>query len=367
MRNWRQIAKLFVIGVKDFNYSQELKSFLKDLPVSGVALFNSPFDSPDNVWNNRDASLEAAFEFNQEILNDVHFISADQEGGRVRRLRGAFLHLPAAQALARACESPSSQQKAFELYHLAAKQMTLAGIQLNFAPVCDLQTRESHNVVGDRSYGSDPKTVIDWAQRFCQAFRTGGVLTTLKHFPGHGPSTMDSHERAALIEKPLDEYCREDVDIFHQLMSSANLLMTGHLSFPQNPDQILSMNSQMIESFLKNSPQRLPLITDDLLSMKAVSHLKPWIRAFDAPYRFILLCGDLQKSFQAIEETIRHAEESTGTFSKQQDLEKRIHQSEHFLHTKRSALSFEKWKSEMLKYENQGNEILHQLGLEHHA
>lgn len=367
MRNWKQIAKLFVIGVKDFNYSQELRSFLKDFPVSGVALFNSPFDSPDNVWSHRDASLEAVFEFNQKILNDVHFISADQEGGRVRRLRGAFLRLPAAQALANACESPSAQKKAFELYKLAAKQMALAGIQLNFAPVCDLQTKDSHNVVGDRSYGSNPKTVIDWAQRFCEAFRAGEVLTTLKHFPGHGPSKMDSHERAALIEKPMDDYWREDVNIFNQLMPFASLLMTGHLSFPEKPDEILSMNSQMIESFLKKSTKRLPLITDDLLSMKAVSDLKPWIRAFDAPYRFILLCGDLQKSFQAIEETIRHAEDSVVTFAQQQDLEKRIDQSVQFLRTERSTLGFENWKASILNYENQGNEILYQLGLENHA
>lgn len=367
MRNWKQIAKLFVVGVKDFHYSQELRSFLKDFPVSGVALFNSPFDSPDNVWSQRDASLEAVYEFNQKILNDVRFISADQEGGRVRRLRGAFINLPSAQALVQRCDGPLNQKKAYELYHLAAQQMFLAGIQLNFAPVCDLQTKESHNVVGDRSYGSDPSVVISWAKTFCDAFQRAGVLTTLKHFPGHGPSKMDSHEQAALIEKPLADYWHEDVGIFYQLMPYAHLLMTGHLSFPENPDLILSMETRLIETFLKKSSHRLPLITDDLLSMKAVSQMKPWIRAFDAPYSFILLCGDLQKSFQAIEETIRHAEKSLSSFQQQEDLEKRIQQSENFLKTERSLLPFEKWKSEILRCENEGNEILHQLGFGSHA
>ena len=367
MRNWKQIAKLFVVGVKDFKFSQEMKSFFNEFPTSGVALFNSPFDSPDNIWRDRDASLEAVYEFNQKILQHVHFISADQEGGRVRRLRGSFLHLPAAQVFAEQCQSQENKTRAYHLFRLAAQQMKHAGIQLNFAPVCDLQTSESNDVVGDRSFSRNPSEVVEWCQRFCAAFKSESVATTLKHFPGHGPSRMDSHERPALIEKPDEIYRKEDVEIFKKLMPQADLLMTGHLSFLERPEAIVSITPKLIEDFLKDIPERLPLITDDLLSMKAVSDQKPWLKAFDGPYSFILLCGDLHKSFEAIEETIRYAESRLSTFSHQQDLEKRLQRSQDLFRTNWTHTSFDRWKSEMLTIEKEGLEILSALNLVNHA
>jgi len=178
---------------------------------------------------------------------------------------------------------------------------------------------------------------------------------------------MDSHERPALIEKPTELYRREDVEIFRKLMPQANLLMTGHLSFPEKPEAIVSLTSELIEHFLKDFPERLPLITDDLLSMKAVSDQKPWLKAFDAPYSLILLCGDLQKSFEAIEETIRYAERQTFSFSKQEDLEKRIQRSGHLFKTQWTHTSFGQWKSDMLTMEKKGLEILSTLDLVNHA
>lgn len=363
MRNWKEIAKLFVIGVKDFKYTKELQSFLTEFPVSGVALFNSPFDSPDNVWKDRQASLEAVFEFSQKILDRVHFISADQEGGRVRRLRGPFLNLPPAQAIADRCSRPDDQMRIFQLYKLAARQLATAGVGLNFAPVCDLHTTHSNNVVGDRSFGSKTSTVIEWCTRFCEAFREEKVATTLKHFPGHGPSRLDSHEQAALIEKSLKEYLAEDVEIFLKLSAHADLLMTGHLSFPNDPERILSIDNQLLGQFLSRLPRQLPLITDDLLSMKAVSEKKPWLRAFEGPYSFILLCGDLDKIFGAIEETIRHAEKTVPSFTEQQNLEERIKCSQEMFHTKWRKQTFDSWKTKIEECENEGKQLLKSLQL----
>jgi len=355
MTKFQKLSKLFIVGVKDFRWSRELETFLKEFKVDGLALFNSPFDSPDNIWSDRETSLEALYDFVKRASQYVRFLSVDQEGGRVRRLRGAFLPLPAAQILAEKCgDDPSKLAALKKIYQLAARQMSSSGIHLNFAPNCDRWTPQSSNVIGDRSYGDSIEKVCQFAEVFLSAFSEAGVATTIKHFPGHGPTEMDSHESVAVVFKNEKELLAEDTIIFERLAKKTSAIMTAHIALPDYPDRIFSLDRELFTKFKRRISQPVAWITDDLLSMKAVSEIQPWIQALELPYDFLLLCGDLDPSVQAIESCIRKAESQTRTFSDEQQLDKRIERSQNFFNTAISLAPLPQWKRQILELEQEG-------------
>lgn len=363
MKNFERVSKLFIVGIKDFHLGKEFDSFLKDYPISGVALFNSPHDNPQNIWSNREASLDAVYDFANRIRSKNLFISCDQEGGRVRRLRGAFVSLPSAQKLVEASDSGRQMPLLRELYSLAARQMALSGITLNFAPVCDLRYSESNNVVGDRSFGSRAEDIITYIQTFCEAFEEEGVRTTLKHFPGHGPTRFDSHEKIATLFKSKREFLAEDLSIFKQAQDFASAIMTAHIAFEEEPERLISLDSELQVELRQGFAKKLAWITDDLQMMKAVADIQPWIKAYQCGYDYLLLCGTLDQAARSIEETIRFAEGSIKNFQDESKLEKRISRSETLFSPEGGLLKFEMWKSKILEYENKAKEILEKLSI----
>jgi len=361
MKNLKDISSLFIVGIKDFQFTPELQSFLKEYPVSGLALFNSPWDSPDNIWNDRTTCLEVFHEFIHKILDYDVFIAADQEGGRVRRLRGPYLHLPTAEMISEVSKIPEKHDAITGLYSMAAKQMAASKVHLNFAPVCDLRTSESHDVIGDRSYGSKVDEVIKQTQTFCDVFEKEKVHTTLKHLPGHGPTQKDSHDEVASLFKPKEEVMREDFQVFKQTASNASAVMTAHVAYLEDPDRIVSLDPKLIAELKSQMPDSLAWITDDILVMKAVEDRKPCLRAYDAQYDFSLLCGDLDKASGAIDETIRYVEAKLKNFQDEQNLNKRIKRSRSFFKHPEKPSAYEGWSKNIFELEKRGLEFLEQI------
>jgi beta-N-acetylhexosaminidase len=361
MKHSKIIPAFFVVGVRDFVFSKELESFLRSFPVSGIALFNSPFDSPLNIWQDPASALEAIYEFIQKASRYVSFFAADQEGGRVRRLRSPFLSLPSAEKMADALEETQNFSLIENLYRLAAEQMALTGIHLNFAPVCDIRTSETNDVIGDRSFGDSAEKIQPFIERFCKAFESSGVHTTLKHFPGHGPTRLDSHEEIALVFKRKEELFREDRNVFLSAAPFASALLTAHIAFEDEPHRIFSLDRELIDEFKKGISKDLILITDDLLSMKAVSAVNPWRQALDCQYDLILVCGSLDQATIAIEDTIRYSESLSQTFDLETQTERRSQKAAKRFEHKIEFESFPKWKAKILDRTERGSECLEKL------
>lgn len=305
----KNLAKRFIVGVKDFHFSAELQSLLKDFPIAGIALFNSPHSDSRHLWSDPQAALEALYEFVSRIRSEVQFLVADQEGGRVLRLKKPFIELPSAAKISEAFPSDSKHfLELRELYQAVAEQMSLCQIRWNFAPVCDLRQESGHSVIGDRSYSDKADEVVSQARIFCESFQDRSVLTCLKHFPGHGSSSQDSHEKIAVLGKSEEEMIQTDQKIFQELASVAGAIMPGHLAFPEKPDELLSLKHDFLKASRELFPSKLIWITDDLISMKAVSEMQPWRLCLRAGYDYILLCGEVEQAHFALEDSLKLAE-----------------------------------------------------------
>ena len=199
-------------------------------------------------------------------------VSVDEEGGRVSRLKSIIGPQPSARVLA-ATHTPD------EVYAIAldrGHQMRGLGITIDFAPVADVTTEPDDEVIGDRSFGSDPAKVTEYAGAYARGLRDAGILPVLKHFPGHGHGSGDSHT-GAVTTPPLTDLMNDDLVPYRTLITAAPVaVMVGHLEVPgltgTDPASLSPAAYQLLRSGGYGGPPFNGLVfTDDISSMAAVN------------------------------------------------------------------------------------------------
>ncbi|WP_197500551.1 glycoside hydrolase family 3 N-terminal domain-containing protein [Mycobacterium sp. 852002-51961_SCH5331710] len=196
-------------------------------------------------------------------------VSVDEEGGQVSRLAGLIGSQPAPASLA-ASSTPE------EVYSIALKRgqaMRGLGITVDFAPVVDV---DGGGAIGDRSFGSDPAVVTDFAGAYARGLRDGGVMPVLKHFPGHGRLSGDSHT-GGVTTPPLSDLQTTDLVPYRTLTSQAPVgVMVGHLQVPGLTGSDPASLSPAAYALLRSGnyggqPFNGPVFTDDLSGMRAIT------------------------------------------------------------------------------------------------
>ena len=200
-------------------------------------------------------------------------VSVDEEGGRVSRLSALIGAIPPARTLAQT-------KTADEVYAIAlsrGQQMRGLGITVDFAPVVDVSDQGANTVIGDRSFSNDPATVTAYAGAFARGLRDAGVLPVLKHFPGHGHGSGDSHTAGVVMTPPLDQLMTSDLVPYQTLTTQGPVaVMMGHLEVPgltgDQPASLSAAAVNLLRSGGYGGPGfNGPVFSDDLSSMAAIS------------------------------------------------------------------------------------------------
>ena len=265
----------------------EVRRMLEAGLCGGVILLRRNCISPEQM-----SRLSAAFKDAAGDLTPV--ISVDQEGGEVARLdnQNGFLDWRSAAEMA-LLDQPDDE--VLDYWKRRAQQLTAVGINLNFAPVVDLNLNPSNPIIGKlgRSFGSDPDKVTRLAGLFIRAHRLAGVKTSLKHFPGHGSSTSDSHLESADVSaawKP------EELKPFQELVRNglADSVMNAHLLHPNFSDAPMvpaSLSRRSVDAIRAILGFDGAIFTDDM-QMAAVENAKPFdaaaIAAVNAGNTFLI-------------------------------------------------------------------------------
>ncbi len=200
-------------------------------------------------------------------------VSVDEEGGRVSRLSGLIGSQPAPQVLA----ETSTPEQVYGIALDRGRQMRGLGITIDFAPVVDVtDAANSTGVIGDRSFGSDPTAVTDYAGAYARGLRDAGVLPVLKHFPGHGRGSGDSHA-GSVVTPPLADLQANDLVPYRTLTAQAPVgVMVGHMEVPGLTGSEPASLSPAAYALLRSGdyggpPFNGPVFTDDLSSMRAIT------------------------------------------------------------------------------------------------
>jgi beta-N-acetylhexosaminidase len=199
-------------------------------------------------------------------------VSVDEEGGRVARLSKLIGPAPSAKALAQMHTPDEVYSMALDRGH----RIRGLGVTVDFAPDVDVTDAPDDSVIGDRSFGSDPARVTEYAGAYARGLRDAGLLPVLKHFPGHGHGSGDSHT-GGVVTPPLSALQNDDLVPYRTLVTAAPVgVMIGHLQVPEltgtDPASLSRAAVQLLRTGTGYHGPAFdgPVFTDDLSSMAAI-------------------------------------------------------------------------------------------------
>ena len=256
-----QIGQMIMVGLEREELTQEEKNLLQIYPFGGFILFSHNLKEPKQILS----LCRALWETSGEI---PPLIAIDQEGGRVHRLPPPFTHFPPVAALGRA----GNADLAYRTGAAMARELSAVGINLNFAPVLDVNSNPSNPIIGDRSLGADPNEVTRLGWEMVCGLRDGGVIPCVKHFPGHGDTAKDSHLELPVVKKTLEELRSTELPPFvHACRNQVETLMTAHVLYPAlDASHPATLSAWIVGELLRGKLGYDGVVFSDDLEMKAI-------------------------------------------------------------------------------------------------
>ncbi|MCY4152666.1 MAG: beta-hexosaminidase [Aestuariivita sp.] len=256
-----QNCRAVILDAEGLRLTSDEKELFRRYDPFGFILFARNLDTADQI-----RALCAEF---RDTVGRNAPILIDQEGGRVARLRPPLVRdWPSPMQQVKMAGHQASQVISLR-YRLIAQELRRLGIDCNCAPVVDLAFAVTHDFLKNRCLGSEPSTVTELGREVARAHLDAGVLPVIKHLPGHGRATVDSHYDLPRVSEPLDTLETTDFSTFHGLRDMP-LAMTAHVVYDALDSKAPATLSSAALEYARNTIGFDGLILSDDLGMKAL-------------------------------------------------------------------------------------------------
>ena len=300
-----RIGQLLIAGFDGHQIPPELRSLAKEFGLGGVILFARNIGEPEQV-------AELCFEASRLVPDLPPWVSVDQEGGRVARLKSPFTEWPPMATLGRSGDARLAERFARAL----AAELKAVGFTLDYAPVLDVHTNPKNAVIGDRALADTAQDVARLGAVIIRTLQGEGIAACGKHFPGHGDTSADSHHELPLVEHP-PERLREVEFLPFKAAVEAGVatIMTAHVFVPSLDDKRpATLSRRVVTELLRGELQYQGVILSDDLEMKAIAaeYAVPAaaVLAIEAGCDGALICSGDHDTQAAALEALVHAVES---------------------------------------------------------
>jgi beta-N-acetylhexosaminidase len=258
----RQIGQLLVAGFNGHSIPAELRELAREFGLGGVILFARNIAEPEQV-------AELAFEASRLVPDLPLWVSVDQEGGRVARLKKPFTEWPPMATIGRSGDIGLADRFARAL----AAELKAVGITLDYAPVLDIHTNPDNPVIGDRALASKAEDVARLGAAIVRGLQSEGLAACGKHFPGHGDTATDSHLELPLVEHPPDRLrAVEFVPFRAAIEAQVATIMTAHVFVPSLDETWpATLSRHIVTDLLRRELHYDGVILSDDLEMKAIA------------------------------------------------------------------------------------------------
>lgn len=234
-------------------------------------------------------------------------LAVDQEGGRVFRLPEPFSKIPPMRWWGDLFEKTGAVKPLFELGRILGSEVITAGFDLDFAPVVDVDGHADNPVIADRSFSKSPQVVYKLARQVIRGLITENVIPCLKHFPGHGATTQDSHEVLPQDNRDLSQLEETDLFPFKQLIAEqlAPTIMTAHVVYPKvDADAPATLSKKWLNDILRKKLNFNGVLFSDDLLMNAIKNNykidKAALRFFECGGDVALIGNEPEKTLEVI-------------------------------------------------------------------
>ena len=298
-----KIGQMFMIGLQGESLTRDEQLVIEECGFGGFILFSHNCCGPEQILS----LCRSLWESN---LKTPPLIGIDQEGGRVHRLANPFTHFPAAALVGR----KDDPNLAYRAARATAAELALVGVNLNFAPVLDVNSNPNNPIIGSRSFGTEPNQVITFAWPYVQGLRDGGIIPCGKHFPGHGGTDKDSHLDLPVLDRSPDELTAVELPPFvHACRNQIESLMTAHVLYRSlDPNFPATLSPNIVTGLLRQQLGYARVVFSDDMEMKALSSNYDADEAVALAVRagvdVMLYCHDLPGAVNALEFLCSEAE-----------------------------------------------------------
>ena len=276
---------------------------IKKYPVGGIIYFAENLESVEQT----EKMISSSQKYAKEACGVPLFISVDEEGGTVSRVAqklGTTAFKPMGTYEALGAETAKKNAKTI------AQDISAIGFNLDFAPDADVSTG-NNEIIGERAYSSDYNTAAQLVSAAVEGFHEGGVLCTLKHFPGHGSTIEDSHDEIGHIYKDEDRLKTEDYQPFSSgIRAGADMVMTGHIIDEKLDSSGLpaTFSKVMTVDILRNEMDFKGIIITDSLSMDSIKNAytpgQAAVMAVESGHDMLLCPPSISEALEAIENAV---------------------------------------------------------------
>lgn len=311
-----KVGQLFMVAFRQEDgkpvttVTRAVKDSLKKYHLGGVILFAENFiDIKQTVTLTMDL---------QKATGHIPlFIAVDQEGGRVNRFHFGT-NLPGNMALG----ASGVAHNAYTAGNILGKELTVLGINIDLAPVLDINNNQDNPVIGIRSFGADGQVVTEMGAAYIQGLHAGGVMAAVKHFPGHGDTSLDSHLGLPIVRYERSRLSEVELQPFRENISVTDMVMVAHVAFPALDDtQVISkkdgqmvfvpatLSHKILTTLLREDFTYDGVIITDALEMKAITeHFGPEkavVGAIQAGADMLLMPSNVHKAYEGIIEAVK--------------------------------------------------------------
>lgn len=255
-----KVGQLLIVGFEGTELDDKIVSYIQDLRVGGLIFFARNISSKEQV--------NALVEEINNISNILLFLSIDEEGGIVSRLPQEYNKLPDSINIG----NTKDTDLALEYGELLGNRVQSLGLNLNFAPVMDIHSNPSNPVIGKRSFGTTPEIVSEMGNNVAQGIRNTNVIPSIKHFPGHGDTSTDSHIELPIIDKSLDDIKNFELIPFKAAIDKdIKMIMSAHILIPSiDKEYPATLSRKILGDILRDEMGYEGVIISDDMTMGAI-------------------------------------------------------------------------------------------------
>jgi len=289
------IGQHLMVGFQGTELSPECIDWLQEYRPGGVILFSRNLVDPEQI-----AHLTNALQ--THAPNPPLLIAIDQEGGRVSRLPTGFTIFPSASTIA-ACQSPDV---AYAVAEITAKELRAVGINMNMAPVLDVNSNPANPIIGNRAYGDNPKQVCSFSVPIMQGLQDHGVIPCGKHFPGHGDTMTDSHKVLPVVHADRARLDSVELEPFrYAIQHGLPTLMTAHVHYPAlDAEAHATLSRPILTDLLRHELGFHGVTLTDDMEMRAIldhgSIGEASVRSLQAGADMVLICHQQARQTEAV-------------------------------------------------------------------
>lgn len=310
-----KIAQMFIVtpealtGVDNVTAAGETtKSAFNEHPVGGLIYFDGNLQTEEQLRT----MLSDMDQISRDCLGLPAFLSVDEEGGSVVRIGGREGFAAENTASMFSIGQSGDPSKAYEAAAHIGNYLHGYGFNLDYAPVADVLDSSDNQVIGDRSFGTDPQAAAQMTAEAVKGFKSQGVLTTLKHFPGHGATAEDSHLDFAYNNKTKEELAAcEFIPFKEGIEAGADMVMVGHISLPNvtGNNTPSSLSKEVITDLLRGDLGFQGVVITDAMNMGAIANNYSAAEAAGSAIKagadIVLMPSDFQSAYEGVLATVQ--------------------------------------------------------------